>query len=82
MSSGGILKSGWVVVDPANTKIIDSNARAEARLRELAIELAKECGEEPDFADDFTQGSSAVEVSQLIHDGEGNVIGGEQDPDE
>ncbi len=82
MSSGGILKSGWVVVDPANTKIIDSNARAEARLRELAIELAKECGEEPDFADDFTQGISAVEVSQLIHDGEGNVIGGEQDLDE
>ncbi|MDE6619552.1 MAG: hypothetical protein K2K74_03500 [Lachnospiraceae bacterium] len=82
MSNGGILKSGWVVVDPANTKIIDSNARAEARLRELAIELAKECGEEPDFADDFTQGISAVEVSQLIHDGEGNVIGGQSDVEE
>ncbi|MDE7479322.1 MAG: hypothetical protein K2M91_15540 [Lachnospiraceae bacterium] len=82
LSNGGILKSGWVVVDPANTRIIDSNARAEARLKELAVELAVQCGEEPDFADGFTQGISAVEVSQLIRDGEGNVIGEEQDFDE
>ncbi|MDE7001242.1 MAG: hypothetical protein K2P73_13320 [Lachnospiraceae bacterium] len=78
MSNGGILKSGWVVVDPANTRIIDSNARAEARLRELAMELAVQCGEEPDFAEGFTQGISAVEVSQLIRDGEGNVVGEDQ----
>lgn len=76
LSNGGVLKSGWVMVDPANTRIIDSNARAEARLRELAIELARECGEEPDFADGFTEGISAVEVSQLIRDGEENVFGG------
>lgn len=69
-------------MDPANTRIIDSNARAEARLRELAIELARECGEEPDFADGFTQGISAVEVSQLIRDGEGNIVGAEQGYDE
>lgn len=68
MSNGGILKSGWVVVNPANTRIIDSNARAEAKLKELAIELARQCGEEPDFAEGFTQGISAVEVSELIHD--------------
>ena len=73
MSNGGILKSGWVVVDPANTRIIDSNARAEARLKELAMELAVQCGEEPDFADGFTQGISAVEVSQLIRDGEAQI---------
>lgn len=78
MSNGGILKSGWVVVDPANTRIIDSNARAEARLKELAMELAVQCGEEPDFAEGFTQGISAVEVSQLIRDGEGNVVGEDQ----
>ena len=65
MSNGGILKSGWVVVNPANTRIIDSNARAEAKLKELAIELARQCGEEPDFAEGFTQGISAVEVSEL-----------------
>ena len=38
-NGGGILKSGWVKVDPANTRIIDTNARAEARLREMAVEL-------------------------------------------
>ncbi len=81
MSNGGILKSGWVVVDPANTRIIDSNARAEARLKELAMDLAVQCGEEPDFADGFTQGISAVEVSQLIRDGEGNIVGDQQDGD-
>lgn len=82
MYNGGVLKSGWVVVDPANTRIIDSNARAEARLKELAMELAVQCGEEPDFADGFTQGISAVEVSQLIRDGEGNIVGEEQEFDE
>ncbi|MDE6920290.1 MAG: hypothetical protein K2P89_10375 [Lachnospiraceae bacterium] len=65
-------------MDPANTRIIDSNARAEARLKELAMELAVQCGEEPDFAEGFTQGISAVEVSQLIRDGEGNVVGEDQ----
>ncbi len=68
-------------MDPANTRIIDSNARAEARLKELAMELAVQCGEEPDFADGFTQGISAVEVSQLIRDGEGNIVGDQQDGD-
>ena len=69
-------------MDPANTRIIDSNARAEARLKELALELAVQCGEEPDFAEGFTQGISAVEVSQLIRDGEGNMIGEGQSFDE
>ncbi len=70
------------MVDPANTRIIDSNARAEARLKELAIELARECGEEPEFVDGFTQGISAVEVSQLIREGEGAMFGEEQGSDE
>lgn len=82
MSNGGVLKSGWVVVNPANTRIIDSNARAEARLRELAVELAKQCGEEPDFAEGFTQGLNAVEVSDLIRDGEGHIIGEGQEFDD
>ncbi len=82
LSNGGILKSGWVVVNPAETRIIDTNARAEARLRELAVELAKQCGEEPEFAEGFTQGINAVDVANLIRDGEGNIIGGEQAFDE
>jgi flagellar assembly protein FliH len=79
LSNGGILKSGWVVVDPENTRIIDTNARAEAKLKELAQELAMQCGEEPDFAEGFTQGINAVDVSNLVRDGDGNVVGEEQD---
>lgn len=74
-NGGGIIKSGWFVVNQADTKIIDSNARAEARLREMAAELARQCGEEPDFADGFTQGINAVEVSELIRDNGENIIG-------
>ncbi len=46
------------------------------------MELAVQCGDEPDFAEGFTQGISAVEVSQLIRDGEGNVVGEDQGSDE
>ena len=44
----------------------------------MAVELARECGEEPDFADGFTQGISAVEVSQLIREGEETIVGENQ----
>jgi flagellar assembly protein FliH len=72
LSSGGLLKSGWVYVNPENTRIIDSNKKAEEKLKEIAIELAKKCGEEPDFADGFTNGIKAVDVSELV--GENDVI--------
>lgn len=78
-NNGGVLKSGWVVVNPENTRIIDSNARAEAKLKELALELARQCGEEPEFIEGFTQGINAVEVSELMRDEEGNIIGYEQE---
>ena len=78
-NNGGVLKSGWVVVNPENTRIIDSNARAEAKLKEIALELARQCGEEPEFIEGFTQGINAVEVSELMRDDEGNIIGYEQE---
>ena len=78
-SNGGVLKSGWVVVNPENTRIIDSNARAEAKLKELALELARQCGEEPEFTEGFTQGINAVEVSELMRDEEGNIVSYEQE---
>lgn len=80
-NNGGVLKSGWVVVNPENTRIIDSNAKAEAKLKELALELARQCGEEPEFVEGFTQGINAVEVSDLMRDEEGNIIGYEQEDD-
>ena len=78
-NNGGVLKSGWVVVNPQDTRIIDSNARAEAKLKEIALELAKQCGEEPEFVNGFTQGLNAVEVSDLMRDENGNIIGYEQE---
>lgn len=78
-NNGGVLKSGWVVVNPQDTRIIDSNARAEAKLKEIALELAKQCGEEPGFVEGFTQGINAVEVSELVRDEDGNIIGYEQE---
>jgi flagellar assembly protein FliH len=57
-----------MLVDSENTRVIDTNAKAEEKLKEIAIELAKKCGEEPDFADGFTQGITAVDVSQLVGD--------------
>jgi len=78
-NNGGVLKSGWVVVNPQDTRIIDSNAKAEAKLKEIALELARQCGEEPEFADGFTQGINAAEVSDLVRDENGNIIGYEQE---
>jgi flagellar assembly protein FliH len=58
-------------VDNGNAKVIDSNAKAEEKLKEIAVELAKKCGEEPDFVEGFTQGIKAVDVSALVgEDGE------------
>jgi flagellar assembly protein FliH len=55
-------------VNPDNAKVIDSNAKAEEKLKEIAVELAKKCGEEPDFVEGFTQGIKAVDVSNLVGD--------------
>ncbi len=68
-----MLKSGYIRVNPQETRIIDSNARAESRLREIAAELARQCGEEPD--DGFREGLSAEEISDLTRDEDGNITG-------
>jgi flagellar assembly protein FliH len=53
-------------VNPDNAKVIDSNAKAEEKLKEIAMQLAQKCGEEPDFVEGFTQGIKAVDVSNLV----------------
>ncbi len=80
MSRNGVLKSGWVVVNPSDTKIIDSNALAEQKLKEMSAKLAKEYGEEPEFMEGFMSGLNAVKVSELIKDENVKIIGG-SDPD-
>lgn len=81
MSRNGVLKSGWVVVNPNDTKIIDSNALAEQKLKEMSIKLAQEYGEEPEFMEGFMSGISAVKVSELIKDEDVKIIGGSDDAD-
>jgi flagellar assembly protein FliH len=67
-------------VNPDNAKVIDSNAKAEEKLKEIAVELAKKCGEEPDFAEGFTQGIKAVDVSNLVgEDDDEELEDGEED---
>ncbi len=81
MSRNGVLKSGWVVVNPNDTKIIDSNALAEQKLREMSVKLAQEYGEEPEFMEGFMSGINAVKVSELIKDEDVKIIGGSDDAD-
>lgn len=84
MSKGGVLKSGWVVVNPADTRIIDSNALAEVKLKEMAAKLALQCGEEPEFTDGFMQGLNAVQVSELVGSDEmnGEAFAAESSPEQ
>lgn len=76
MSKGSVLKSGWVVVNPADTRVIDSNALAELKLKELSDKLAQQYGEEPEFAEGFSQGIDAAQVSELVGN-DINIIGGD-----
>lgn len=65
-----------MIVNPSDTKIIDSNALAEQKLKEMSAKLAKEYGEEPEFMEGFMSGLNAVKVSELIKDENINIIGG------
>ena len=81
MSKSGVLKSGWVIVNPTDTKVIDSNARAEQRLKEIAVKLAQEFGDDPEAADGFTGGIEAMQVSELAGDDDVNIIGTDNSDD-
>ncbi len=70
MSKSGILKSGWVIVNPSDTRVIDSNALAELKLKEMTDKLAEQSGEEIELADGFVQGLNAVDVSELVYNAE------------
>lgn len=74
MSKSGILKSGWVVMNQQNTRVIDTNAMVEYKLKELADKLAIQTSDDSDFADGFTQGLDAQSVADLV--GEGQIYGG------
>ena len=72
MSKSGLLKSNWVYVNPTETRVIDTNAMVESKLKELSEKLAAQTRTDDEFADGFTQGIDAKQVAELV--GEDNQI--------
>ena len=66
MSRGSVLKSGWVFVNPSQTRIIDTNAMVESKLKELAVKLAVETDTDAEFTEGFVQGIKAEHVAELV----------------
>ena len=73
MSKGSVLKSGWVFVNPAETRVIDTNAMVESKLKELSFKLAAETDGDAEFTDGFVQGIKAERVAELVGEGEENI---------
>ena len=57
LSKSGLLKSNWVYVNPTETRVIDTNAMVESKLKELSEKLSAQTRTDDEFADGFTQGS-------------------------
>ena len=76
MSKSGVLKSNWVYVNPTETRVIDTNAMVENKLKELSQKLAEQTRADDEFTDGFMQGIDARQVAELV--GEDNqIIGGQ-----
>lgn len=68
MSKNGVLKSGWVMINTTDTRVIDTNALVESRLKELAVKIAEETAEDVGFPDGFAEGLNAEQVENLIQE--------------
>ena len=66
MSKNGVLKSSYIIMNPTETRVIDSNALVENKLKELSMKLAAETGADEGFTDGFTQGIDAMQVVELV----------------
>jgi len=62
-------------VNPSDTRVIDTNAMVEEKLKELSRKLAEETGADDGFTDGFMQGIDAMQVAQLV--GDEQIIGEE-----
>lgn len=69
MSKGGVLKSGWMYINPTETRVIDTNAMVESKLKELSFKLAAETDGDAGFTEGFVQGIKAERVTELIGEG-------------
>ena len=73
MSKGGVLKSGWVMINPAQTRVIDTNAMVENKLTELSFKLAAETDGDAGFTEGFVQGIKAEQVAELVGEATENI---------
>ncbi len=73
MSKGGVLKSGWVMINPAQTRVIDTNAMVENKLKELSFKLAAETDGDAGFTEGFIQGIKAEQVAELVGEATENI---------
>ncbi len=69
MSKGSVLKSGWMFINPTETRVIDTNAMVESKLKELSFKLAAETDGDAGFTEGFVQGIKAEQVTELIGEG-------------
>ena len=69
LSKGSVLKSGWMFINPTETRVIDTNAMVESKLKELSIKLAAETDGDVGFTEGFVQGIKAEQVTELIGEG-------------
>lgn len=74
MSKSGVLKSGWIIVNQADTRVIDTNALVESKLKEISEKLAAETNKDEGFTDGFMQGIDAMQVAELVGE-DGMIIG-------
>ena len=73
MSKGSVLKSGWMYMNPSETRVIDTNAMVESKLKELSFKLAAETDGDAEFTDGFVQGIKAEHVAELVGEGVENT---------
>lgn len=66
LSKGSVLKSGWIYMNPTETRVIDTNAMVESKLKELSFKLAAETDGDAGFTEGFVQGIKAEQVTELI----------------
>ena len=66
---GSVLKSGWMFINPTETRVIDTNAMVESKLKELSFKLAAETDGDVGFTEGFVQGIKAEQVTELIGEG-------------
>ena len=73
LSKGSVLKSGWMYINPTETRVIDTNAMVESKLKELSFKLAAETDGDAGFTEGFVQGIKAERVTELIGEGEEQI---------